>query len=101
MKLVVQILRTAGFSLRKHNPHGLKQLIDFIKEKSKESGEENDSYTHLEYLKDVLKDIKNNNFSKIPNYNIKHMEHLKDVMKNCVRQDDHLLQARRQHAQKR
>ena len=84
VELILLILKTVGFGLRKEDPAGLKGLILKIQDKSKNSSHlKNDS--RIRFMLEVLMAIKNNNVKKIPNYDTEHQKHLQKNMKQFVR----------------
>ena len=84
VELILLILKTVGFGLRKEDPDGLKSLILKIQDKSRNSlNLKNDSRNR--FMLEVLMAIKNNNVKKIPNYDTEHQKHLQKNMKQFVR----------------
>ena len=84
VELILLILRTVGFGLRKEDPIGLKGLILKIQDKSKNSSHLKDD-SRIRFMLEVLMAIKNNNVRKIPNYDTEHQKHLQKNMKQFVR----------------
>ncbi|KAK3766031.1 hypothetical protein RRG08_002272 [Elysia crispata] len=87
IELLLLMLKTVGFSLRKDDPVRLKQVIIDIQTKAKcaetSSGEVLQS--RIRFMLDILMAVRNNNMSKIPNYDPSHIEHLKKIAKNFIR----------------
>lgn len=84
VELILLVLKTVGFGLRKEDPDALKGVILKIQEKSKNSSHlKNDS--RMKFMLEVLMAIKNNNVKKIPNYDTEHQKHLQKNMKQFVR----------------
>jgi nucleolar MIF4G domain-containing protein 1 len=84
VEIVMLLLKTVGFGLRKDDPEKLKKLIVRIQQKSTDA-------THLEkdsrikFMLEVLLAIKNNNVKKIPNYDPEHQLFLLKNMKQWLR----------------
>ncbi|XP_031844165.1 nucleolar MIF4G domain-containing protein 1 homolog [Nomia melanderi] len=87
--LILLILRTVGFVLRKDDPIALKE---FIQNLQKIASHKNEQSSRFRFLLDVLLAIKNNNISKIPQYDPSHVEHLKKVIKNVIRKGNTITQ---------
>ncbi|KAK2586775.1 hypothetical protein KPH14_011802 [Odynerus spinipes] len=81
IELILLILKTAGFPLRKDDPLALKDLILNLQKVASNVKSDN---SRVKFMLDVLMAIKNNNVSKIPQYDPSHTEHLKKVMKNFI-----------------
>ncbi|XP_015186213.1 PREDICTED: nucleolar MIF4G domain-containing protein 1 homolog [Polistes dominula] len=81
IELILLILKTAGFPLRKDDPLALKELILNLQKIASNTKSEN---TRVKFMLDVLMAIKNNNVSKIPQYDPSHTEHLKKLMKSFI-----------------
>ncbi|MCL4125053.1 UNVERIFIED_CONTAM: hypothetical protein GTU68_015473, partial [Idotea baltica] len=87
VELILLVLRSVGFTLRKDDPLRLKRFITEIQAKSSDGAapESDPSYSRLQFMLEVLTAIKNNNISKVPNYDPTHTQHLKTAMKGLVR----------------
>lgn len=81
IELILLILKTAGFPLRKDDPLALKELILNLQKIA--SNIESDN-SRVKFMLDILMAIKNNNVSKIPQYDPSHIEHLKKLMKSFI-----------------
>ncbi|EFN89915.1 nucleolar MIF4G domain-containing protein 1 homolog [Harpegnathos saltator] len=81
IELILLILRTVGFLLRKDDPLALKELILNLQQKASNSTQEN---SRIKFMLDILLAIKNNNMSKIPQYDPTWIEHLKKILKNFI-----------------
>ncbi|XP_043276186.1 nucleolar MIF4G domain-containing protein 1 [Venturia canescens] len=82
IELILLILKSVGFLLRKDDPVALKELILKLQQKASSSKSEN---SRIKFMLDVVLAIKNNNMSKIPQYDPTHVEHLKKIMKTFLR----------------
>ena len=84
VELIILILRTVGFLLRKDEPNKLKSLILKIQgnSTSKKTPEQD---TRIKFMLDILLAIKNNNVKKIPNYDATHQAHWQKIIKGFLR----------------
>ncbi|XP_012270111.1 nucleolar MIF4G domain-containing protein 1 [Orussus abietinus] len=89
VELILLILKTVGFVLRKDNPLALKELIIKLQQKAVNMVSEN---SRIRFMLDVLLAIKNNNVTKIPQYDPSHVEHLKKLMKTIIRKGNTVTQ---------
>lgn len=79
IELILIVLRSVGFALRKEDPVGLKQVILSLQTKA---GQTTDQPIRVRFMLDVLLAIRNNNVTKIPNYDPSHSEHLRKILRN-------------------
>ncbi|KAK0090494.1 hypothetical protein PV325_013400 [Microctonus aethiopoides] len=89
IELILLILKTVGFRLRKDDPIALKELILNIQQKATTSTSSN---TRIQFMLDILLAIKNNNMNKIPNYDPTYIEHLKKLLKSFIRKGNSVIQ---------
>ncbi|KAJ4449006.1 hypothetical protein ANN_00398 [Periplaneta americana] len=89
VELILLVLRSVGFSLRKDDPAALKDLILRLQQKAGEASDLRNS-TRVKFMLEVLLAIKNNNMTKIPNYDPTHSEHLKKIMKGFLRKGSYV-----------
>ncbi|KAF3422572.1 hypothetical protein E2986_02446 [Frieseomelitta varia] len=82
IELILIILKTVGFSLRKDDPNALKEFIQSLQQKA---GHETEKNSRVKFMLEILLAIKNNNINKIPQYDPSHVEHLKKIMKGIIR----------------
>lgn len=75
IELIVLILRSVGFNLRKDDPLSLKSLITKIQTKSA-SADKLKEDSRVKFMLETLTAIKNNNVKKIPNYDSEHQQFL-------------------------
>jgi len=73
--------------LRKDDPQALKTLIMKIQSKASISQDED---SRVQFMLEVLMAIKNNNVSKIPNYDPSHFERLKKSLKSFIRDGNYV-----------
>ncbi|XP_061195672.1 nucleolar MIF4G domain-containing protein 1-like [Saccostrea echinata] len=83
IQIILMLLKNVGFTLRKDNPNGLKEVILEIQSAAKSL--EGEQSSHVKYMLEVIMAIKNNNMRKIPNYDPEHQEHLKKVARGILR----------------
>ncbi|XP_011868347.1 PREDICTED: nucleolar MIF4G domain-containing protein 1 [Vollenhovia emeryi] len=81
IELILLTLRTVGFQLRKDDPIALKGLIINLQQKANNATLDN---SRVKFMLDVLLAIKNNNMSKIPQYDSTLIEHLKKILRNFI-----------------
>lgn len=87
MELILLVLRSVGFTLRKDDPLALKSLITRIQSKATEAqgSEDRDSeFSRMAFMLEVVQAIRNNNMAKVPNYDPSHSEHLKKILKGFL-----------------
>ncbi|XP_067649501.1 nucleolar MIF4G domain-containing protein 1-like [Haliotis asinina] len=84
IELLLLLLKNAGFSLRKEDPAGLKDLIVEIQTAAGSPDASKDK-SRIRFMLDILLAIKNNNMRKIPNYDPEHLEHLRKLVRNYIK----------------
>ncbi|XP_071856134.1 nucleolar MIF4G domain-containing protein 1 [Bombus fervidus] len=89
IELILLILKTVGFSLRKDDPSALKEFIQSLQRKA---SHENGGNSRIKFMLEILLAIKNNNINKIPQYDPSHVEHLKKVIKSVIRKGNIITQ---------
>ncbi|XP_043254608.1 nucleolar MIF4G domain-containing protein 1 homolog [Colletes gigas] len=89
IELILLILKTVGFPLRKDDPIALKEFIHTLQQKASNSDGQS---SRVKYMLDVLLAIKNNNISKMPQYDSSHVEHLKKIIKSVIRKGNSVTQ---------
>ncbi|GJQ73611.1 hypothetical protein Trydic_g13955 [Trypoxylus dichotomus] len=92
VECILSILKSVGFSLRKDDPLALKSLIIELQKKATDVPEETKENARVKFMLDILLAIKNNNMSKIPNYDTSYSEHLKKLQKNFIRKGNYVTQ---------
>jgi len=85
IELILIALRSCGFSLRKEDPVGMKNLILRIKNAAT-AQQDGENSTRVQFMLDILMAVKNNNVNKIPNYDPSHFDHLKKTLKSFIRE---------------
>ncbi|XP_034243707.1 nucleolar MIF4G domain-containing protein 1 homolog [Thrips palmi] len=90
IELLLVVLRSVGFSLRKDDPLALKNLILKVQEKASSSSAASSASSRVRFMLDILMAIKNNNVSKIPSYSPEHIEHLKKLMRTLIRRGNYV-----------
>ncbi|XP_050466071.1 nucleolar MIF4G domain-containing protein 1 homolog [Cataglyphis hispanica] len=89
IELILLILRTVGFQLRKDDPIALKELILNLQQKANNATLEN---SRVKFMLDILLALKNNNMSKIPQYDPSRIEHMKKILKNFIHKGNSVTQ---------
>ena len=89
VELILIVLKSVGFLLRKDDPAKLKDLILNIQSQSSKKATENNGEAHLrvKFMLETLLAIKNNNVKKIPNYDPTQQQHLQKIIKVFLRGD--------------
>ncbi|KAH9503295.1 Nucleolar MIF4G domain-containing protein 1 [Bulinus truncatus] len=87
IEVLLLLLKSVGFKLRKDDPARLKQVILDIQAKGRamENSCEQAMQTRIHFILDILVAIRNNNVRKIPNYDTSHLEHLQKIIKNFIK----------------
>lgn len=83
------MLKNVGFSLRKDDPLALKEIILDLQKKAAMSSDDD---ARVKFMLDTLLAIKNNNVTKIPNYDTTYSEHLKKLIKGFIRKGNYVTQ---------
>jgi len=68
VELMLSIVNSVGFQLRKDNPISMRQLIIMAQDRSKLLKSNSEISTRIEFMLEALCAIKNNNTSKLENY---------------------------------
>ncbi|XP_044257980.1 nucleolar MIF4G domain-containing protein 1 [Tribolium madens] len=92
VECILHILRNVGFNLRKDNPIALKNLILRLQKRASNASDELKDNSRVKFMLDILLAIKNNNVSKIPNYDTTYSEHLKKIIKGFIRKGNYVTQ---------
>ncbi|RZB40187.1 nucleolar MIF4G domain-containing protein 1 [Asbolus verrucosus] len=92
VECILHILRNVGFNLRKDDPTLMKNFILTLQKKAANVTDELKNNSRVKFMLDVLLAIKNNNVSKIPNYDTTYSEHLKKIMKGFIRKGNYVTQ---------
>ncbi|EEZ99092.1 nucleolar MIF4G domain-containing protein 1 [Tribolium castaneum] len=92
VECILHVLRNVGFNLRKDNPIALKNLILSLQKRASNASNELKDNSRVKFMLDILLAIKNNNVSKIPNYDTTYSEHLKKIMKGFIRKGNYVTQ---------
>ncbi|KAK3923785.1 Nucleolar MIF4G domain-containing protein 1 [Frankliniella fusca] len=90
IELLLVVLRSVGFSLRKDDPLALKSLILKLQGKAVNCPSALRNSSRVKFMLDILMAVKNNNMSKIPSYSPEHVEHLKKLLRTLVRRGNYI-----------
>ncbi|KAG5679312.1 hypothetical protein PVAND_008887 [Polypedilum vanderplanki] len=88
IECILLVLKSIGFILRKDDPIALKEFILNAQKilNSNNSADDNDNKnSRVAYMLDILMAIKNNNMTKIPQYDASLVEHFRKLLKQFVR----------------
>lgn len=83
IECVLLVLKSIGFILRKEDPIMLKEFI--LKSQKLLNTQEGEKNTRVAYMMDILLAIKNNNMTKIPQYDATLVDHFRKLLKQFVR----------------
>ncbi|XP_045522187.1 nucleolar MIF4G domain-containing protein 1 homolog [Pieris brassicae] len=86
---VLTALRCVGGVLRKEEPLALKNFIQDTQAKVARMNEKASTGSRIKFLLEVLLAVKNNNLTKIPNYDPSNVEHLKKMCRAIVRKGNY------------
>ncbi|EFN71840.1 Nucleolar MIF4G domain-containing protein 1 [Camponotus floridanus] len=89
IELILLILKTVGFQLRKDDPTAMKDLILNLQQKANNATVEN---LRVKFMLEILLALKNNNMSKISQYDPSQIEHLKKIIKNFIHKGNSVTQ---------
>uniref|UniRef100_A0A0P5DIJ3 Nucleolar MIF4G domain-containing protein n=1 Tax=Daphnia magna TaxID=35525 RepID=A0A0P5DIJ3_9CRUS len=87
IEIILIILRAVGFGLRKDDPVSLKEIIFTLQTKA---GQATEQPTRIRFMLEILLAIRNNNMTKIPNFDISHTEHLRKILRSVTKKGDAL-----------
>lgn len=88
IECILLVLRSIGFVLRKDDPLVLKEFIIRVqKQANSAAGGDGDETlsSRVMYMLDVLMAVKNNNMSKIPQYDATLVDHFRKLLKQFIR----------------
>lgn len=84
VEIILLILRSVGFALRKHDPLALKEVVLLLQRKSaQDTAGAQDS--RKRFMMDILNAVRNNNIQKIPNCDPSMVEHASKVLRGLFR----------------
>ncbi|CAH0564818.1 unnamed protein product [Brassicogethes aeneus] len=92
VECILHVLKAVGFNLRKDDPIALKNLILKLQKQAASATEATKDNARVKFMLDILLAIKNNNVTKIPNYDTTYSEHLKKIMKGFIRKGNYVTQ---------
>uniref|UniRef100_A0A6M2CPL6 Protein involved in high osmolarity signaling pathway ovary overexpressed n=1 Tax=Rhipicephalus microplus TaxID=6941 RepID=A0A6M2CPL6_RHIMP len=84
VEIILLILRSVGFALRKHDPVALKDVVLLLQRKSAQDtvGAQD---SRKRFMMDILNAVRNNNIQKIPNCDPSMVEHASKVLRGLFR----------------
>ncbi|XP_065303610.1 nucleolar MIF4G domain-containing protein 1 isoform X1 [Dermacentor albipictus] len=84
VEIILLILRSVGFALRKHDPLALKEVVLLLQRKcAQDTAGAQDS--RKRFMMDILNAVRNNNIQKIPNCDPSMVEHASKVLRGLFR----------------
>ncbi|XP_075537702.1 nucleolar MIF4G domain-containing protein 1 [Dermacentor variabilis] len=84
VEIILLILRSVGFALRKHDPLALKEVVLLLQRKcAQDTAGAEDS--RKRFMMDILNAVRNNNIQKIPNCDPSMVEHASKVLRGLFR----------------
>lgn len=83
--LILIMLRTVGFAWRKDDPLTLKHIIVILQTKA---GKITEQPPRIRFMLEILMAIRNNNMTKIPNYDTSHVECLRKLLRTLTARTD-------------
>lgn len=85
IECMLLVLKSIGFVLRKDDPTTLKEFIIKVQKKANASSSDATTSSRVMFMLDILLAIKNNNMTKIPQYDQSIVEHFRKLLKQFVR----------------
>ncbi|XP_026803383.3 nucleolar MIF4G domain-containing protein 1 [Pangasianodon hypophthalmus] len=84
VELMLLLLRNVGFSLRKDDPLGLKELISEAQRKASAEGSRFSDQTRVRFMLETMLALKNNDMRKIPGYDPEPVERLRKLQRTLI-----------------
>ncbi|XP_060731228.1 nucleolar MIF4G domain-containing protein 1 [Tachysurus vachellii] len=84
VELMLLLLRNVGFSLRKDDPLGLKELISEAQRKASTEGPKFNDQTRVRFMMETMLALKNNDMRKIPGYDPEPVERLRKLQRSLI-----------------
>lgn len=84
VEMVLLILRSVGFGLRKHDPVALKEVVLLLQQKSVENADRVQD-SRKKFMLEVLMAVRNNNIQKIPNCDPTMAERASKILRGLCR----------------
>ncbi|KAL0618583.1 Nucleolar MIF4G domain-containing protein 1 [Plecturocebus cupreus] len=85
IELILLMLKTVGFSLRKDDALSLKELITEAQTKASSAGGKFQDQTRIRFMLETMLALKNNDMRKIPGYDPEPVEKLRKLQRALVR----------------
>lgn len=90
IECVLVALRSVGGVLRKEEPLALKNFIHETQTRVAKLNEASAAGSRIKFLLEVLMAVKNNNLTKIPNYEPSYVEELKKLSRGIIRKGNYI-----------
>ncbi|KAM9827609.1 nucleolar MIF4G domain-containing protein 1 [Neosynchiropus ocellatus] len=84
IELVLFVLRSVGFALRKDDALALKELISDAQHKASEAGARFQDQTRVRFMLETMMALKNNDMRKIPGYDPEPVEKLRKLLRTLI-----------------
>uniref|UniRef100_UPI003D7F61D8 nucleolar MIF4G domain-containing protein 1 isoform 1 n=1 Tax=Danio rerio TaxID=7955 RepID=UPI003D7F61D8 len=84
IELLLLVLKTVGFALRKDDPIALKELISEAQRKASAEGEQFQDQTRIRFMLETMMALKNNDMRKIPGYDPEPVEKLRKLQRTLI-----------------
>ncbi|XP_056317885.1 nucleolar MIF4G domain-containing protein 1 [Danio aesculapii] len=84
IELLLLVLKTVGFALRKDDPIALKELISEAQRKAGAEGEQFQDQTRIRFMLETMMALKNNDMRKIPGYDPEPVEKLRKLQRTLI-----------------
>ncbi|XP_030741480.1 nucleolar MIF4G domain-containing protein 1 isoform X2 [Echinops telfairi] len=85
IELILLMLKSVGFSLRKDDASSLKELITEAQKKASEAGNRFQDQTRIRFMLETMLALRNNDMRKIPGYDPEPVEKLRKLQRALVR----------------
>ncbi|KAF5287461.1 hypothetical protein FQA39_LY04089 [Lamprigera yunnana] len=90
IECILLVLKSIGFGLRKDDPLALKKLILSIQQKANLMDADHHNNPRVKFMLEILLAVKNNNMTKIPNYDTTYSDHLKKLQKSFIHKGNYV-----------
>lgn len=84
IELLLLVLKTVGFVLRKDDPIALKELISEAQRKASAEEEQFQDQTRIRFMLETMMALKNNDMRKIPGYDPEPVEKLRKLQRTLI-----------------
>ncbi|XP_013914734.1 PREDICTED: nucleolar MIF4G domain-containing protein 1-like [Thamnophis sirtalis] len=85
IELILVLLKNVGFSLRKEDALGIRELINEVQKKANELGKQFQDQSRVCFMLEIVLALKNNDMRKIPGYDPEPVEKLRKLLRTLVK----------------